>query len=139
MGLDFLATCAETAWNQGVDLYSAADNRLLKGFEYTAKYNLGHDVPYKPYKSVEGRYHYKSISTKARGRLRPMYEKVYNHYHNRKGLEANYSNQALQKIRKYTPRPHSRRQPLGTLPWGALMFANQPTTLTLAEKTDIKP
>lgn len=139
MGLDFLATCAETAWNQGVDLYSAADNRLLKGFEYTAKYNLGHDVPYKPYKSVEGRYHYKSISKKARGRLRPMYEKVYNHYHNRKGLEANYSNQALQKIRKYTPRPHSRRQPLGTLPWGALMFANQPTTLTLAEKTDIKP
>ncbi len=33
MGLDFLACAAEIAWNQGVDLYGAFDNRLLKGFE----------------------------------------------------------------------------------------------------------
>jgi len=71
-----------------VDLYGALDNRLLKGFEYTAKYNLGFDVPYEPYRSYQGRYYYPRISPKARGRLRPMYEKVFNHCHNRKGLDA---------------------------------------------------
>ena len=82
MGLEFLANTCETAWIQGIDLYGALDNRLLKGFEYTAKYNLGFDVAYEPYKSVEGRYHYRSISSDSRGQLRPMYERVHNHYHN---------------------------------------------------------
>jgi len=46
MGLGYLGCAAEIAWKQGLDLYAAADNRLLRGYEYTAKYNLGHDVPY---------------------------------------------------------------------------------------------
>ena len=100
MGLDFLACAAEIAWNQGIDLYGALDNRLLKGFEYTAKYNLGFDVPYVPYRSFEGRYHYKTISDKDRGRLRPMYEKVLNHYENRKGLEPEFTRQAVMKLRE---------------------------------------
>lgn len=138
MGLDFLATSAETAWNQGVDLYGAADNRLLKGFEYTAKYNLGHDVPYKPYRSVEGRYYYRSISDDSRGRLRPMYEKIYNHFHHRKGLEAKYTEDAMHKLRDYTPRNSNRRRKtrrkkFGTLPWDTLMFANQPAEVKAAE------
>ena len=70
MGLGLLAHTCETAWIQGIDLYQALDNRLLKGFEYTAKYNLGFDVPYEPYKSFESRYHYKKISDNSRGRLR---------------------------------------------------------------------
>ena len=44
---------------QGVDLYGAADSRLALGFEYTAKYNFDYDVRYEPYKSFEGRYHYR--------------------------------------------------------------------------------
>ncbi|WP_372898553.1 alginate lyase family protein [Stieleria sp.] len=100
MGLEFLANTCETAWIQGVDLYGALDNRLLKGFEYTAKYNLGFDVPYVAYRSVEGRYHYKSISSNSRGRLRPMYERVFNHYHNRRGMEAPYTEQAALKLRQ---------------------------------------
>ena len=119
MGLEFLANTCETAWTQGVDLYGALDNRLLKGFEYTAKYNLGHKVPYEPFKSVEGRYHYKRISEDARGRLRPMYEKVYNHYHHRRGLDAPFTKQALVKNR---PEGGDRI----SLPWGTLMFADQP-------------
>jgi hypothetical protein len=121
MGLEFLANTCETAWNQGVDLYGDLDNRLLKGFEYTAKFNLGFDVPYEPFKSFEGRYHYKSISRKDRGRLRPMYEKVYNHYHNRRKLDAPYTNQAVIK-----ERPESGRG--SSLPWGTLMYANQPAS-----------
>lgn len=99
MGLEFLANTAETAWIQGIDLYGELNNRLLKGFEYTAKYNLGFDVPYVPYKSFDGRYHYKRISDDSRGRLRPMYERVFNHYHNRLGIEAPYTNQAAIKLR----------------------------------------
>src|ERR1043166_3967869 len=33
LGLGHLAEACEVAWNQGVDLYAEADNRLLKGFE----------------------------------------------------------------------------------------------------------
>ena len=97
MGLEFLANTCETAWIQGVDLYGALDNRLLKGFEYTAKYNLGNDVPYQPYKSFEGRYYYEELSSKARGYVRPMYQRVYNHYSGRKNLEAPFTKQAVGK------------------------------------------
>ena len=110
MGLHFLANTCETAWIQGVDLYSALDNRLLKGFEYTAKYNLGHDVPYAPYRSFEGRYHYKEISDEARGRFQPIYERVYNHYHNRKGLDAPYTKQVALKLREDQPRDRRDRR-----------------------------
>lgn len=119
MGLEFLAKTCETAWIQGVDLYSAENHLLLRGFEYTAKYNLGFDVPYEPYKSFEGRYHYKKLSDDSRGKLRPMYEKVLNHYRNRKGLEAPYTEKAVLK-----GRPESSRR--GPLPWATLMFAEQP-------------
>lgn len=108
MGLDFLACTCEIAWNQGVDLYGAYDNRLLKGFEYTAKYNLGLEVPYEPYRSFEGRYNYKSISDNSRGRLRPMYEKVLNHYENRKGLDADFTRQAAIKLRNASDDRRSR-------------------------------
>lgn len=108
MGLGFLANTAETAWIQGVDLYGALDNRLLKGFEYTAKYNLGFDdVPYEPYRSFEGRYHYKKISDEARGGFQSIYEKVVNHYTKRKGLEAPFTLKAALKLR---PREQAQRE-----------------------------
>lgn len=119
MGLEFLANSCEIAWNQGIDLYGAHNNRLLLGFEYTAQYNLGFDVKYEPFESYQGRYFYKSISEEARGRLRPMYEKVLNHYKNRKRLEAPFTEQAVMKTR-----PESRGRSI--LPWGTLMFAQQP-------------
>ncbi len=125
MGLDFLAATCETAWIQGVDLYGALDNRLLTGFEYTAKYNLGQDVLYEPYRSFEGRYHYKAISDNSRGRFRPMYERVFNHYHNRKGLEAPFTWQAVERLR--TGRGDSRRLRDGAdAALDTLMFADQP-------------
>lgn len=121
MGLEFLANACEIAWNQGVDLYGAYDNRLLKGFEYTAKYNLGHEVPYEPYESYQGRYFYDSISTVSRGKFNPMYEKALNHYKNRKGLDTPFTEQVVAKTR-----PESRGGSI--LPWGTLMYANQPAS-----------
>lgn len=119
MGLEFLANTAETAWIQGVDLYGALDNRLLKGFEYTAKYNLGNEVSFEPYRSFEGRYHAKEISQRARGRLHNMYEKVLNHYKSRCGLDAPFTEQVAEKNR-----PESRRRCF--VPWSTLMFYQQP-------------
>ena len=137
MGLGFLAATCEIAWNQGIDLYGANDNLLLKGFEYTAKYNLGLDVPYEPYRSFEGRYHYKSISNDSRGRLQSIYEKVLNHYQNRKGLEAQFTGQAAKQLREGNDSRRSRgrrsrrRRSSGL---ETLMFFGQPADLSTPDE-----
>ncbi len=120
MGLGFLGCAAEMAWKQGVDLYGAGDNRLALGFEYTAKYNLGYEVPYEPYRSFEGRYFNPAISPDGRGKFSPIYERIVYHYHGRKGLEMPYSREAAAR-----PPPEGRTGS-SHLPWGALMFARLP-------------
>ncbi len=119
MGLGYLGCAAEIAWEQGVDLYGALDNRLALGFEYTAKYNLGHEVPYEPYRSHEGRYYYPKISDDSRGRFSSIYERVYHHYHERMGLEMPFTAQVIEKIR-----PERWRSSHAS--WGTLMHAGQP-------------
>ncbi len=120
MGLEYLVNSAEIARKQGVDLYSAYDNRLAKGFEYTAKYNQGNDVPFEYYESYQGKYKHTKISAKSRGRLRPMYDKIVNHYHNRMGMDMPWCQEAIQKTRPETG---------GTMPWSTLMYADQPAGL----------
>ncbi|MFA6677542.1 MAG: alginate lyase family protein [Bacteroidales bacterium] len=119
MGLEYLANSAEIAWKQGIDLYSAYDNKLAKGFEYTAKYNLGYEVPFEYYESYQGRYKHEKISEKNRGTLRDMYDKVVNHYHYRMGMDMPWSQKALEK-----------KGPKGrpTMPWSTLMFTNEAVT-----------
>lgn len=73
LGIGALATVCEIAWQQGDDLYSALDNRLMKGFEYVAKYNLGYNVPFAVWKDVTGKYsNWTEISNKGRGRYMPI-------------------------------------------------------------------
>ena len=116
LGLGLLAACSEIAWNQGLDLYSYADYRLLKGFEYTARYNLGEDVPFVEMFDRTGKYHYDRISAQGRGRLRSVFEMVYNHYVNRAGIEALYTQKAAEKIRPEGPgRPSADHPGFGTL------------------------
>jgi hypothetical protein len=114
MGMGFLACACEMAWKQGVDLYGAADNRLAKGFEYTAKYNLGEDVPYARFRSVEGRYDYRTISRRTRRRFRPIFERIVHHYHDRLRLEMPYSRRVTEKER---PEGAHRQH----MSWGTLM------------------
>ena len=83
-----MASACQTGFNQGIDMYGAADNRLLKGFEYAAKYNLGNDVPFEPYADRTGKYKASAFSQINRGRFPPVYEMVYNHYQNRMGIDA---------------------------------------------------
>lgn len=83
LGLDYLAQTCQIAWTQGVDLYAAANNRLVVGFEYTSAYMLGKDVPA-----------YGVISKQGRGRFSDIYESVYHHYHDIKGLQMPYTAKA---------------------------------------------
>lgn len=121
MGLGYLGCAAEIAWKQGVDLYGAYDNRLALGFEYTAKYNLGHEVRYEPYRSHAGNNYYPAISDKARGRFSSIYERVYHHYHDRMGLETPFTGQVVEKNR-----PEGWQTPFAS--WGTLMHAGLPVT-----------
>lgn len=47
-GLGWAAEAARVIQSQGFDAYSEGDNLLMKAGEYSAKYNLGHEVPYDP-------------------------------------------------------------------------------------------
>jgi hypothetical protein len=115
LGLGHLAEACEIAWNQGLDLYAANDNRLLKGFEYTAKYNLGQDVPFMPFTDTTGKYKAKAISAEGRGNLRPIYEMVWNHYERRRGVPAPFTRQAAEKLRPEGPAFGADHPGFGTL------------------------
>lgn len=88
LGLGYFAQTAVVAWNQGVDLWSTADNRLALGFEYTARYLSGEDPPA-----------YGVISPMGRGRFSDIYEAVYQHYHFVQGLEMPYAAHAVERTR----------------------------------------
>jgi len=122
MGLGYLACSAEIAWKQGLDLYAAADSRLAKGYEYTAKYNLGHDVSFKPYRSFEGRYQHTKISDRARGRFSPIYQLLHHHYITRTDIPLPYTAQVIAK---------NWSEPISTTysPWTTLMFGKLPGKL----------
>lgn len=95
MGLGYLAAISEIAWKQGIDLYSYLDNRLLHGFEYFAKYNLGEDVEYY---NMYGKFK-EVISEKRRGDYQPIFERVYDHYVRIKHLQMPYTKQVVEQIR----------------------------------------
>jgi hypothetical protein len=116
LGLAHLGDCCEIAWHQGLNLYGYDDNRLLKGFEYTAKYNLGENVPFVETLDRTGKYHHTMISTNGRGRFRAVFEQIYNHYVNRAGLSAPYTQRVVERIRpEQTGGPGADHVGFGTL------------------------
>lgn len=57
LAVGLLADVAQVAWQQGVDLYGFAEDRILANFEYFARYNLGDDsVPFVPDLDRTGKY-----------------------------------------------------------------------------------
>jgi hypothetical protein len=133
LGIGCLAEVCEVAYNQGLDLYATDNYRLLKGYEYTAKYNLGNDVSFQEYTDKTGKYHHQKPADQDRGKLRGVYEIAYNHYVVRKKMEMPYTEQVIKKVR-----------PEG-MPWtadhpgyGTLLFArlsNQSAALTFQPGT----
>ncbi|CAH8282866.1 putative secreted protein (Por secretion system target) [Mariniflexile fucanivorans] len=90
-----LATCAEIAWAQGIDLYGVLDNRLLAVHEYWTKYNLGNDVPWIDFGTCYN--YFTSIGADGRNPASsdaiPVTELTYGAYAVRKGLSAPYITQ----------------------------------------------
>ncbi|MEV6544126.1 putative Ig domain-containing protein [Streptomyces sp. NPDC051665] len=95
LAVGLLSSVAQVAWNQGVDLFSFAGNRILAGAEYDAKYNLGNDVAFTADLDRTGKYIKTSVSNLVRGISRPIYELVYAHYATVKGLDTPYTEQAV--------------------------------------------
>ncbi|WP_308402600.1 alginate lyase family protein [Streptomyces sp. AC550_RSS872] len=104
MGIGLMGTICEMAWNQGVDLYGADDSRFRKACEYVARYNLGYDVPYTTYTWRNGAHCVESpqtvISEHGRGGGRPVWERVYNHYANRRGMAMPNTGEMVARVRR---------------------------------------
>ncbi len=99
LALGSMAEIAEMALKQGVDLYSSSGNAIMRGFEYTSKYNLGNTVPYETaYDYCEKNYSDytpEAISANGRGQFRSVFEIAYNHYVYRKGLQMPWTQEVL--------------------------------------------
>lgn len=96
LGLEAMADICEMAWTQGDDLWGALDNRLMKGFEYAARYNLGYGVPFKTWQDLTGLYcDWTEPGEMGRGKLWDIYQKPYDHYVKVKGQKMPYTKKVL--------------------------------------------
>jgi hypothetical protein len=86
LGIGEFAKAAQVAWTQGLDFYSVAGDRLALGFEYTAKYLLGGEIP------VFG-----VLSERQKNKFRDIYESIYDHYKTVKGIEMSYTRELIEK------------------------------------------
>ncbi|RFU24816.1 hypothetical protein B7463_g11524, partial [Scytalidium lignicola] len=103
LGLGNMAELCQTAYNQGDGQYfDMLRDRLLVGYEYTAKYNLGDDVPYDP-----GFYRcganlvgspWEHISNTSRGQFSPVYEIAYGHLHQLQFKAMPWTRKVLEKV-----------------------------------------
>jgi hypothetical protein len=134
LGLGHLADACEIAWTQGLDLYGAFDNRLLAGFEYTAAYNLGEEVPFVRHVDTTGKYRWGDIAVAGRGELRPIYERVWSHYGLRRGLPAPHTRRAAEKLRPEGAWRGADHPGFGTLFQHPTANGQHPTSKTNAER-----
>jgi hypothetical protein len=93
LGLGYFALASLIAWNQNIDLFYEADNRLALGFEYTSRYMLGEPV-----------FSYGAISDQTRGRFDDWYEVPLQHFRFDRGISMPYTEQAAAQA---LPRSHS--------------------------------
>jgi hypothetical protein len=116
LGLAHMGDACQIAWNQGLDLYGAVENRLLLGFEYTASFNMGDEVDFHSDIDRTGKYRHEKISP--RSGFRPIYEQIYAHYHGRLGLPAPAVERVVNKIR-----PEGAAQGADHTGFGTLLYA----------------
>ncbi|KAJ5150349.1 chondroitin AC/alginate lyase [Penicillium canariense] len=125
-GIGWTALAAKTAQSQGSDLFKLGDNLLLKGSEYSAKYNLNYTVKYDPSwfrceaVLVDGPW--AEISEQGRGisNQRPIWDMMYYEYVVKRGLHAPYTTQAS-TAEGFEGRVFSNVDDLPS--WGSLVFA----------------
>lgn len=140
LGLSYMTYTCLIAWNQGVDLFGEADNRLALGVEYTARYLLGEDVPA-----------YGRISEQSRGKFSDFYNAILQHYRYEKQIEMPYTERAAAKVlrphstltqfRGDSGKPHGRLKPPPAASKIAVMAGAQakPMSAVPAEAVNIAP
>jgi hypothetical protein len=115
-GIAHLMEVAVMAYNQGVpDLLAYKNHRIVVGFEYTAKYNLGYDVPF--HKFIDPAHlndHWPVISALDRGKFSPVYEMA-NYYFTKTGYDAPYTRQVTEFLGYRPEGSNSDHTGLGTL------------------------
>ena len=138
LGVGNLAETCEMAWNQGDDLYAALDNRLLKGYEYMAKYNLGYDVPFTQWTDCTGLYNdWPEPGQMQRGNLFPIYEVAYNHYVGRNGMKMPYTAMVLGKAGG--KRPEKSTGGCDAMGIGSLLFYQDTKTDNKSKAPGVQP
>ena len=133
-GWHAMALLCQMAWNQGDDLFGYDNNRVLRAFEYNAKFNLWNDVPYARHQTCDLGYTEGGVSGVTRGIGQYFqYELVYNHYVNVKGLAAPWSKLAADATRP-EPRPDVSIHPsqVDWLGLGSLTYSRDSVTTDLA-------
>ncbi|KAJ5708162.1 chondroitin AC/alginate lyase [Penicillium malachiteum] len=126
-GIGWTALAAKTAQSQGSDLFNLGDNLLLKGSEYTAKYNLNYTVDYDPSwyrcEAVLVNGPWETISEENRGitNQRPIWDMIYYEYVVKRGLHAPYTAEAF-KAEGFEGRVFTNIDDLPS--WGSLVFAH---------------
>lgn len=122
LGLGNMAELCQTAYNQGDHEYwGLLEDRLQTGYEYTARYNLGNEVPYDPgfYRLVTSKLAgiggrtlicmcrcganlvggpWQVISNSTRGHFRPVYEIAYGYYAQLQRKEMPFTREVIQKF-----------------------------------------
>lgn len=112
LGLGAMCDICEMAWEQGDDLWGALDNRLMKGIEYSARYNLGYDVPFETWTDCTGLYNdWTEPGSMGRGCIRCIYDLPYNHFVKRKRLKMPYTKKVLDLQRKAEKRGEIQQNP----------------------------
>lgn len=131
MGITGLATQADIAWNQGVDIYGAYDNRLLAGTVYNAKYAIGEEVASETFISDRNR-------TQS-GIWAVGYEIVGNHYSNELAGAADESELAvIHEASETRLRTGSVNNEAGRKAnyFGAMMFTDKPYEVVMSLSAD---
>ncbi len=101
LGLGALCDICEMAWEQGDDLWGALDNRLMHGLEYSARYNLGYEVPFETWTDCTGLYNgWTEPGAMGRGRIWDIYQKPYDHYTKVKHQKMPYTKKLLAEQKK---------------------------------------
>ena len=112
LGLGAMVEVCEMAWQQGDDLWAVLDNRLMKGLEYSARYNLGYDVPFETWTDCTGLYNdWTEPGSMGRGVIRDIYRAAYNHYVGRRHLKMPYTKKVLELQKKAEKRGELKLNP----------------------------
>ncbi|WP_027089120.1 alginate lyase family protein [Thomasclavelia saccharogumia] len=128
MGISGLAYQAEVAWNQGINLYSAYNDRLLVGAKYNAAYLLGDNVDSKTFVSDKNRLN-SDISSM-------VFEIVSNHYLNQ--VDENQDVSILTKAAEQRLRTGGTKNEAKTnaMYYGAMIFTEAKTAVDLDVRAD---